>query len=155
VVFVFCTGDELLFRDDLTLSEQRVGRQVEAWARVRGLESCDFPGVSKRPKVARIEDQIWAVYMKRRTEAGNAAGNFFVEFVFHKREENHMTTGTIATGRVGALGALLRPENYLLVLFAISTTLWTVAFLFYFLSAQVGALIAIITRAAHLRRARA
>jgi hypothetical protein len=68
-----------------------------------------------------------------------------------------MTTNTagIQTGRLGALGALLRPENYLLVLFAISTTLWTVAFLFYFLSAQVGAFVASVARAAHLGRARA
>jgi hypothetical protein len=68
---------------------------------------------------------------------------------------NPMTTGTIATGRAGTLWTLLRPENYLLILFAISTTLWTVAFLFYFLSAQLGAGVATITRAAHLRRARA
>jgi hypothetical protein len=66
-----------------------------------------------------------------------------------------MTTNTIATGRLGTLGALLRPENYLLVLFAISTTLWTVAFLFYFLSAQLGSFVATVVRAAHLRRARA
>jgi hypothetical protein len=65
------------------------------------------------------------------------------------------TAGVITTGRLGNLGALLRPENYLLVLFAISTTLWTVAFLFYFLSAQVGAGVATVARAAHLRRARA
>jgi len=51
--------------------------------------------------------------------------------------------------------ALLRPENYLLVLFAISTTLWTVAFLFYFLSTQVAAAFAAMMRAAHVRRARA
>ena len=66
-----------------------------------------------------------------------------------------MTTGTIATGRVGTFTALLRPENYLLILFAISTTLWTVAFLFYFLSTQLAAGVATIARAAHLRRARA
>jgi hypothetical protein len=68
---------------------------------------------------------------------------------------NSMATNKIVTGRLGKLGALLRPENYLLVLFAISTTLWTVAFLFYFLSAQLGASVATIARAAHLRRARA
>jgi hypothetical protein len=68
---------------------------------------------------------------------------------------NHMTTGTLTTGRLGSLGALLRPENYLLVLFAISTTLWTVAFLFYFVWAQLGAFVATVVRAAHLRRARA
>jgi hypothetical protein len=66
-----------------------------------------------------------------------------------------MNTGSIATGRLGTLGALLRPENYLLVLFAISTTLWTVAFLFYFLSTQVTAAFAAMVRAAYLRRARA
>lgn len=65
------------------------------------------------------------------------------------------TTAGIAVGRPGQLGALLRPENYLLVLFAISTTLWTVAFLFYFLSAQFAACVAAITRAAHIRRVRA
>jgi hypothetical protein len=66
-----------------------------------------------------------------------------------------MNTGSIATGRLGTLGALLRPENYLLVLFAISTTLWTVAFLFYFLSTQLVAGVAAMSRAAHFRRARA
>ena len=53
------------------------------------------------------------------------------------------------TGRLGTLGALLRPENYLLILFAISTTLWTVAFLFYFLSTQFTAAFAAMMRAAH------
>ena len=66
-----------------------------------------------------------------------------------------MTTSSIATGRLGTLGALLRPENYLLVLFAVSTTLWTVAFLFYFLSAQLGSFVGTVVRAAHLGRARA
>jgi hypothetical protein len=65
------------------------------------------------------------------------------------------TTVGIAVGRPAQLMALLRPENYLLVLFAISTTLWTVAFLFYFLSAQAASLIAAMARAAHIRRARA
>ena len=65
-----------------------------------------------------------------------------------------MTTGNIAMGKMGTLGTLLRPENYLLVLFAISTTLWTVAFLFYFLSTQLAAGFAAMARAAHLRRAR-
>jgi len=64
-------------------------------------------------------------------------------------------TNSIATGRLGTLGTLLRPENYLLVLFAISTTLWTVAFLFYFLSNQFTAAFAAMMRAAHVRRARA
>ncbi|MBV8515598.1 MAG: hypothetical protein JO260_09905 [Acidobacteria bacterium] len=59
----------------------------------------------------------------------------------------------IATGRLGTLVDLLRPENYLLILFAISTTLWTVAFLFYFLSTQAAAGVATIARATHLRRA--
>jgi hypothetical protein len=59
------------------------------------------------------------------------------------------------TGRLGNLGALLRPENYLVVLFAISTTLWTVAFLFYFLSTQFAGAFAAMMRAAHLRRVRA
>jgi hypothetical protein len=63
--------------------------------------------------------------------------------------------GAITTGRLGTLGALLRPENYLLVLFAVSTTLWTVAFLFYFLSTQAASFVATVARAAHLRRARA
>jgi hypothetical protein len=66
-----------------------------------------------------------------------------------------MTTSSIATGRLGTLGTLLRPENYLLVLFAVSTTLWTVAFLFYFLSAQLGSFVGTVVRAAHLGRARA
>ena len=66
-----------------------------------------------------------------------------------------VTTNAIPTGRLGTWGALLRPENYLLVLFAISTTLWTVAFLFYFLSTQLAAGLATIARAAHIRRARA
>ena len=69
--------------------------------------------------------------------------------------KNHMNTGSIATGRLGTLGALLRPENYLLVLFAISTTLWTVAFLFYFLSTRFAAAFAAMMRAVHVRRARA
>ena len=66
-----------------------------------------------------------------------------------------VNTNSIATGRLGTLVALLRPENYLLVLFAISTTLWTVAFLFYFLSTQAASFVATVGRAAHLRRARA
>jgi hypothetical protein len=33
---VLAKGAELLFRDDLTLSEWLVGRQVVAWARFRG-----------------------------------------------------------------------------------------------------------------------
>ncbi|HEX4381095.1 MAG TPA: hypothetical protein VH022_13725 [Candidatus Acidoferrum sp.] len=45
----------------------------------------------------------------------------------------NVNTKSITAGGLGGLGALLRPENYLLVLFAISTTLWTVAFVFYFL----------------------
>jgi hypothetical protein len=61
---------------------------------------------------------------------------------------------SITVGRQGQLGALIRPENYLLVLFAISTTLWTVAFLFYFLSTQAAALFATVARAAHIRRER-
>ena len=65
-----------------------------------------------------------------------------------------MTTG-MTMGRLRDLGALLRPENYLAVLFAISTTLWTVAFLFYFLSTQLGAFVSTVVRSAHLRRARA
>jgi hypothetical protein len=66
-----------------------------------------------------------------------------------------VNTNAITTGRLGTLGALLRPENYLLVLFAISTTLWTVAFLFYFLSTQLGAGFAAMARAVHFRRVRA
>ena len=66
-----------------------------------------------------------------------------------------MTTGNMTVGRLGTLGTLLRPDNYLLVLFAISTTLWTVAFLFYFLSTQLAAGFAGMARMAHLRRARA
>jgi hypothetical protein len=58
-------------------------------------------------------------------------------------------------GGLRTLGALLRPENYLVVLFAISTTLWTMAFLFYFVSTQLGAGVAMMVRATHLRRARA
>jgi hypothetical protein len=73
---------------------------------------------------------------------------------FTSGNQNHMNTGSITTGRLGTLGALLRPENYLLILFAISTTLWTVAFLFYFLSTQCAAAFAAMMRAAHLRRAR-
>jgi hypothetical protein len=67
----------------------------------------------------------------------------------------NVNTNSIAASRPGQLVALLRPENYLLVLFAISTTLWTVAFLFYFLSTQAASLIATMARAAHIRRARA
>ncbi|HEY2820580.1 MAG TPA: hypothetical protein VGJ06_06015 [Candidatus Acidoferrum sp.] len=66
-----------------------------------------------------------------------------------------VNTNSIAAGKLGTLGTLLRPESYLLVLFAISTTLWTVAFLFYFLSTQVGAAFAAFARAMHLRRVRA
>jgi hypothetical protein len=66
----------------------------------------------------------------------------------------NVNTNSITAGRLGGLGALLRPENYLLVLFAISTTLWTVAFLFYFLSAQAGASVAALARAMHIRRVR-
>jgi hypothetical protein len=62
---------------------------------------------------------------------------------------------SITASRTGQMVALLRPENYLLVLFAISTTLWTMAFLFYFLSTQAAALLATVARAAHVRRARA
>jgi hypothetical protein len=58
-------------------------------------------------------------------------------------------------GGLRTLAALLRPENYLVVLFAISTTLWTMAFLFYFVSTQLGAGVAMMVRATHLRRARA
>jgi hypothetical protein len=65
------------------------------------------------------------------------------------------TPSSIEPGKLGAVLALLRPENYLLVLFAISTTLWTVAFLFYFLSTQLAGAFAAMMRAAHLRRARA
>ncbi len=65
------------------------------------------------------------------------------------------TSSSIEPGKLGAILALLRPENYLLVLFAISTTLWTVAFLFYFLSTQLAGAFAAMMRAAHLRRARA
>jgi hypothetical protein len=65
------------------------------------------------------------------------------------------TTASMGTGRIGTVLALLRPENYLLVLFAVSTTLWTVAFLFYFLSTQLAGAFAAMMRAAHLRRARA
>ena len=64
-------------------------------------------------------------------------------------------TASAARRRIGTVLALLRPENYLVVLFAISTTLWTVAFLFYFLSTQLAGAFAAIVRAAHLRRARA
>jgi len=67
----------------------------------------------------------------------------------------NVNTNAITTGRLGTLGALLRPENYLLLLFTISTTLWTVAFLFYFLSAQAASFVATMARAAHIRRARA
>ena len=84
-----------------------------------------------------------------------AAATFPSNLCFRTVGTNMTTVGVITTGRLGALGALLRPENYLLVLFAISTTLWTVAFLFYFLSTQLGAGVAAIARAAHLRRARA
>jgi hypothetical protein len=66
-----------------------------------------------------------------------------------------VNTKSIATGRLGTLGALFRPENYLLVLFAISTTLWTVAFVFYILSTQFAGAFAAMMRAAHVRRARA
>jgi hypothetical protein len=66
-----------------------------------------------------------------------------------------VNTKSISKGRLGTLGALLRPENYLLVLFAISTTLWTVAFLFYFLSTQFAGAFAAMMRAAHERRVRA
>jgi hypothetical protein len=65
----------------------------------------------------------------------------------------NVNLNSITTGRPGTLGALLRPENYLLVLFAISTTLWTVAFLFYFLSTQIVASVGAFARAAHLRSA--
>jgi hypothetical protein len=57
---------------------------------------------------------------------------------------------SITASRTGQLVALLRPENYLLVLFAISTTLWTMAFLFYFLSTRAAALLATVARAAHV-----
>jgi len=83
------------------------------------------------------------------------AATFPSKLCFRTVGTNMTTAGVITTGRLGNLGALLRPENYLLVLFAISTTLWTVAFLFYFLSTQLGAGVAAIARAAHLRRARA
>jgi hypothetical protein len=69
--------------------------------------------------------------------------------VFYKREYKFN-----CDGQAGTLGALLRPENYLLILFAVSTTLWTVAFLFYFLSTQFAGAFAAMMRAAHLRRAR-
>jgi hypothetical protein len=65
------------------------------------------------------------------------------------------TTAGIAMGRPGQLLALLRPENYLLALFAVSTTLWTMAFLFYFLSTQAASFVSTVVRVAHLRRARA
>lgn len=84
-----------------------------------------------------------------------AAATFSSEVGFRTVGTNMTTAGVITTGRLGTLGALLRPENYLLVLFAISTTLWTVAFLFYFLSAQVTSGFAAMARAVLIRRVRA
>jgi hypothetical protein len=87
--------------------------------------------------------------------AGQKKGVTRAETFWSKLCFMNVGTNAMTTGRLGTLGAVLRPENYLLVLFAISTTLWTVAFLFYFLSTQVGAGLAAMARAVHVRRVRA
>lgn len=60
-------------------------------------------------------------------------------------------TNSMTTNKMAALGAFLRPENHLAFLFAFSTTLWTVAFLAYYLSTRAASGLAVVTRAAHVR----
>jgi hypothetical protein len=135
-----------------------VGRQVWDWARFLG-KNLGTNAESRRAQS--YAEKMYRghggaiLHETRYAELLTRAETFSSKLCSMSGNTNHMTTGTVATGRLGTLGALLRPENYLLVLFAISTTLWTVAFLFYFLSAQLGAFVATIARAARLRRARA
>jgi hypothetical protein len=57
-------------------------------------------------------------------------------------------TNPISASKVNAILALFRPENYLLVLFALSTTLWTIAFLAYYLSSRMAGSVASLFRGA-------
>jgi hypothetical protein len=125
-----------------TLSNRLAARQVWVWGRFRG------------ERLGLYQERIAGILPETRyAEVVTRTATFSSNLCFtNVNTRAHMTSAM--TGRLGNLGALLRPENYLVVLFAISTTLWTVAFLFYFLSTQFAGAFAAMMRAAHLRRVR-
>ena len=128
-----------------TLSNRLVGRQVWDLARVRG----------QNPGSKLYQAPFGGILQETRYEGAATRTATFPSNLCFTNVNTRPNMTSALTGKLGTLGALLRPENYLVVLFAISTTLWTVAFLFYFLSTQFAGAFAAMMRAAHLRRARA
>ena len=159
---VFAKGIEFLFRDESTLSDRRQGVKFGVGHVFEGQKTGRFGRIKtadrrsyKGPNAGRNASLLHETrYAKQVTQPRTFSSNLCSMSVRTTVMETSMTTGMVM-GRLRDLGVLLRPENYLVVLFAISTTLWTVAFLFYILSTQLGAFVATVVRSAHLRRARA